>query len=149
MNGNEEELKREKLLQQVKDDPLHSTLVLECAYIHDRLGYEKDAVNFYERAIKLGLTQEQEIKAFLCLGSTYRAIGEYIKAKEIIELGMIKYPEHQEYKVFYSLILYNLQDYQSAMELLIKSLCETTKDEGILHYKRALLFYSDKLNQTW
>ncbi len=44
---------------------------------------------------------------------------------------------------------YNIDEHSKAMELLLSSLVETSKDEGILRYQRAIRFYSDKLNQTW
>lgn len=44
---------------------------------------------------------------------------------------------------------YNIGEYSTAMEILLNSLADTSSDEGILRYKRAIFFYSDKLNQTW
>jgi hypothetical protein len=35
------------------------------------------------------------------------------------------------------------------MELLLNSLADTSADEGILRYRRAIKFYADKLEQTW
>ena len=45
--------------------------------------------------------------------------------------------------------LYNLKEHSKAMELLLKCLISTTNDNEILSYKKALHFYSDKLDQTW
>lgn len=39
--------------------------------------------------------------------------------------------------------------YEKAMELLLSSVADTSSDEGILRYQRAIRFYSDKLDQTW
>ena len=33
--------------------------------------------------------------------------------------------------------------------ILLNSLADTSSDEGILRYQRAIRFYSDKLDQTW
>ena len=44
---------------------------------------------------------------------------------------------------------YNMGEYAKAMELLLNSLAETSRDPGILRYQRAIRFYSDKLNQIW
>ena len=44
---------------------------------------------------------------------------------------------------------YNIREYSKAMELLLNSLADTSSDEGILSYQRAIRFYSDKLDQTW
>jgi len=35
------------------------------------------------------------------------------------------------------------------MELLLINLAETTSDETILPYKKALLFYAPQLDQVW
>jgi len=45
--------------------------------------------------------------------------------------------------------LYNLQEYDNAMELLLKCIVDTTSDQEILSYKAAITFYSDKLDQIW
>jgi hypothetical protein len=44
---------------------------------------------------------------------------------------------------------YNIRRYAKAMELLLNSLADTSKDEGIQRYQRAIRFYSDKLDQAW
>jgi hypothetical protein len=35
------------------------------------------------------------------------------------------------------------------MEILLRNLVETTVDTNILEYKKALEFYSDKLDEVW
>jgi len=44
---------------------------------------------------------------------------------------------------------YNIGEHSKAMEFLLNSLADTSSDEGILHYQRAIRYYSDKLDQTW
>jgi hypothetical protein len=44
---------------------------------------------------------------------------------------------------------HNVGEHAKAMELLLNSLVDTSKDEGVLRYQRAIRFYSDKLNQIW
>jgi len=31
----------------------------------------------------------------------------------------------------------------------LNSLAETSKDEGVIRYRRAIQFYADKLDETW
>lgn len=62
---------------------------------------------------------------------------------------MNDFPNNNGLKVFYTMVLYNLNNYQEAMELLLKTLTETTCDTNILDYKEAILFYVDKLEDTW
>jgi hypothetical protein len=45
--------------------------------------------------------------------------------------------------------LYNLHRYQEATELLLTNLAETTSDETILAYKRAIVFYAPQLDRVW
>ncbi|NJC96017.1 MAG: tetratricopeptide repeat protein [Anaerolineae bacterium] len=121
----------------------------QCARIHDLLGLEREAIPFYEKAVEMGLSGEDLQGALLGMGSTYRCIGEYQKAKETFEHALEIFPGHHEYKAFLAMTQYNLGEYTKAMELLLNSLADTSKDEGILRYQRAIRFYSDKLDETW
>ncbi|WP_442598498.1 tetratricopeptide repeat protein [Neobacillus sp. D3-1R] len=129
--------------------PENAMVNYQCAWSCDVLGEEAAAVPYYEKAIQLGLPEEELQGALLGLGSTYRTLGEYEKSKDVLSKGVTLYPGNRALQVFYSMTLYNLKEHQRAMELLLKCLVETTSDEDILHYKRAITFYSDKLDQTW
>ncbi|MGG2087259.1 tetratricopeptide repeat protein [Priestia aryabhattai] len=135
-----------ELVKEFPDDALYN---YQCAWSFDILGEEEKAVPFYENAIKIGLPSKDMEGAVLGLGSTYRALGEYEKSKETFLKGMELFPDNHVIKVFYSMTLYNLKEHSKAMELILKCLLNTTNDNEILSYKRALNFYSDKLDQTW
>lgn len=47
------------------------------------------------------------------------------------------------------MVLYNLGRYEQGVELLLKIIAETSDDETIQSYKQAILFYADKLDETW
>ncbi|MEH6881743.1 tetratricopeptide repeat protein [Priestia megaterium] len=147
-NGNHKE-SNELLSELVKEFPDDALYNYQCAWSFDILGEEEKAVPFYENAIKIGLPSKDMEGAVLGLGSTYRALGEYEKSKETFLKGMELFPDKHVIKVFYSMTLYNLKEHSQAMELLLKCLINTTNDNEILSYKRALNFYSDKLDQTW
>lgn len=140
---------RAVLLQLHSEFPEDAQVNLQCAWIHDLLGLEREAIPFYEKAVATGLTGNDLQDALLGMGSTYRCIGEYQKAKDTFEKALSHFPNNNEFKVFLALTLYNLKEHNTAMEILLTSLLDTTKDEGILSYERALRFYSDKLDQTW
>jgi tetratricopeptide (TPR) repeat protein len=147
-NGNHKE-SNELLSELVKEFPDDALYNYQCAWSFDILGEEEKAVPFYENAIKIGLPSKDMEGAVLGLGSTYRALGEYEKSKDIFLKGTELFPDNHVIKVFYSMTLYNLKEYSKAMELILKCLINTTNDNEILSYKRALKFYSDKLDQTW
>lgn len=121
----------------------------QCAWIHDLLGLEREAIPFYEKAIQAGLSGEELQSALLGMGSTYRCIGEYQKAIEIFQQALSLFPDSHEFKVFLGMAYYNIGRYSTAMELLLNTLADTSSDAGVLRYQRAIRFYSDKLNQIW
>ncbi|MFV8827760.1 tetratricopeptide repeat protein [Alkalihalobacterium sp. APHAB7] len=137
------------LLKLVTEHPENAEVNYQCAWSYDVLGEEADAVPFYEKAIELGLPGEALEGALLGLGSTYRTLGEYEKSKRVFQRAVNEFPTNHAIKAFYAMTLYNTSDHKMAMELLLKSLLETTADETILKYKKAIYFYSDKLDETW
>lgn len=121
----------------------------QCAWIHDLLGLEREAIPFYEKAIQTGLSGEDLKRALLGMGSTYRCIGEYQKSIDTFRHALALFPDSHEFNVFLGMAYYNIGEHAKAMELLLNSLANTSSDEGILRYRRAIRFYSDKLNQIW
>ena len=139
----------ELLLKLVNEFPDDALINYQCAWSFDILGEEAKAVPFYENAIKLGLPPNDLEGALLGLGSTYRTLGEYEKSKNIFLKGIELFPNNKAIQTFYSMTLYNLNEHNKAVELLLKCLIDTTKDAEILKYKKAIDFYSDKLDQIW
>ena len=130
-------------LQLVKEFPQDAYINYQCAWSFDTLGDESQAVPFYETAISLGLPEKDQEGAFIGLGSTYRTLGEYDKSQKTLEQGLKQFPTNR------AMTLYNLESHQQAMELLLKNIMETSNDEHIQSYKKAIEFYSNKLDQTW
>lgn len=147
-SGKQEEA-RDALLQLHAEFPDDAQVNYQCAWIHDALGLEKEAIPFYEKAISAGLQGDDLRNALLGMGSTFRCIGEYQKAKETFETALEKFPDGNEFKVFLSMAYYNLKEHSKAMELLLNTVIETSKDENINQYQRAIKFYADKLDETW
>ncbi|EGL17551.1 MULTISPECIES: tetratricopeptide repeat protein [Paenibacillus] len=137
------------LLGLVREEPLVPSNWYQCAWIHDAMGLEKEAAPFYAKALELGLADEERRGAWLGLGSTYRTLGEYESARTCFRQAIREYPEAREFQVFYAMTLYNLGEHAQAMELMLRQLGETSGDEGIASYKKAILFYADKLDRVW
>ena len=140
---------RQLLLELHSEFPEDPQVNYQCAWIHDLLGFEKEAIPFYEKAIQTGLSNEDLKSALLGMGSTYRCIGEYQKSIETFQQARTLFPDSHEFNVFLGMAYYNIGNYSKAMEILLNSLADTSGDEGILRYQRAIRFYSDKLDQTW
>ncbi|MBM7095220.1 tetratricopeptide repeat protein [Bacillus sp. H-16] len=135
-----------KLVSEFPDD---ASVNYQCAWSFDLLGEEAKAVPFYEKAIQIGLPPKELEGALLGLGSTYRTLGEYEKSKAVFLKGIGLFPGNKALQTFYAMTLYNLNEHHKAMELLLKCLLDTTQDADILSYKKAIDFYSDKLDETW
>ncbi|MFJ7916567.1 MULTISPECIES: tetratricopeptide repeat protein [unclassified Lysinibacillus] len=133
----------------VKEEPENGYYQFQCAWTYDSLGKEQEAVPHYEKAIQLGLKPEFLVDAYLGLGSTYRALGQYEQSKRILEQALSEFPEAEHLKVFYAMTLYNLSEHSKAMETLLNTVIQTTNHKGIKQYSKAIKFYSDKLDQTW
>ncbi|MDN7240583.1 tetratricopeptide repeat protein [Planococcus sp. N028] len=144
-----QEASNKLLLELAGNYPENPQVNYHCAWSFDVLGKEEKAVPYYEKAIRLGLTGKDLEGALLGLGSTYRTLGEYQKSERTFLKGIELFPINYAMKAFYSMTLYNLKEHQAAMEMLISCLVQTSTDEDILVYKRALEFYSDKLDETW
>ncbi len=121
----------------------------QMAWLCDLEGREREAVPFYVRAIAGRLSVDERRGALLGLGSTYRALGEYPEAVEVLRRGVWEFPEDRAMQTFLALALYNAEGCREAVELLLKNLVETTSDPKIRSYERALRFYADRLDEVW
>jgi tetratricopeptide (TPR) repeat protein len=139
----------EILLRLAQMYPEHPSINYQCAWSFDLLGEEAKAVPYYEQAIELGLSPEELEGALLGLGSTYRTLGEYEQSKKVFQKAMEVFPTNRAVQTFYAMTLYNLNDHHKAMELLLKCLIDTTTDDKLLSYQKAIEFYSNKLDVTW
>ena len=137
------------LVELARQNADNAYIQYQCAWSFDRLGEESKAVPYYKAAIQGGLEKEDLENAYLGLGSTYRALGEYEKSKTVFEKAILQFPDHQGLKVFYAMTLYNLRKHEKAMSLLLNSVVAATSDQTILNYKKAIEFYADKLDKTW
>lgn len=131
------------------ENPDDALVNYHTAWLHDAMGDESGAVPYYERAIALGLPDDDLRGALLGLGSTYRTLGQYDKAVATLRRGMEQFPDAGQFPTFLAMALYNTGEHAQAMELLLKTLANASTDPGIQRFQRAILFYADKLDETW
>lgn len=114
----------------------------QCAWAHDLLGQEREAVPFYERAIRLGLSAKDLEGAYLGLGSSLRCLGQARLAAGVLGKGAARFPKSRALRVFWSMALLDSGRGREAMGILLRELGETSADPGILRYRRAILGYA-------
>ncbi|MGE7918045.1 tetratricopeptide repeat protein [Viridibacillus sp. NPDC093762] len=132
-----------------RDYPEDGLVNYQTAWSLDVLGLENEAIPYYEKAILLGLNNQDEPNAYLGLGSTYRTIGEYQKSEKVLQEGITKYPDFKALQVFYAMTLFNLKKHEDSIGQLLDVIISSTKDESIKEYERAIHFYKDKLHLVW
>lgn len=132
----------------LRSNPNDPDVNYQIAWTCDFMGKESEAVPFYEAAIAQGLREDRS-GAMLGLGSTYRCLGEYKKSLKVFDQAINEFPENRSLRVFRALTLYNLGQTEESVSQLLVQLLDTTNDDSIRYYERALRFYSDKLNETW
>lgn len=137
------------LLDLAKKYPDDAEINFYCASTHDVLGFEKEAIPFYEKAILFGIQGELREKTFIQLGSSYRCIGDYYSSRKVLSQGLREFPSNMALQSFLALTLYNLNKDKEAVSLLIKSLATASSDDWIKQYSNALKFYAENLDETW
>jgi tetratricopeptide (TPR) repeat protein len=136
------------LKKMLETAPSDAQLNYQCAWCHDVLGLEKEAIPYYEKAIACGLPDDDAKEAYLGLGSTYRTVGEYEKSESTLTEGLERY-EDNAIRTFLAMAKYNLGKHDQAMEILLSLLANTSDDPSIKSFRKAIAYYSDKLDVKW
>jgi tetratricopeptide (TPR) repeat protein len=118
--------------------PDDAEITYQTAVAHDNLGLSRKAIPFYLRALDQGLSGPDLERALMGLGSTYRGLGEYQQAEEILRRAVREFPHNRAIQVFLAMTLYNSQEYKEAMEIVLTNLMETTSDEKLQYFKRGI-----------
>ena len=147
-SGRDEEA-RDLLVQLRAERPDDAAVNLQCAWVHDKLGLEREAVGYYEAALQHGLDDEPLHDALLGLGSTYRALGEYDSALDALTRGVGEFPADNGLRVFHAMALYNTGHAKQACETLLNVITETSGDPTVTRYRNAISEYAADLDRTW
>lgn len=140
---------RNLLVQLAAEFPTNPVVQYRTACVYDFLGMEREAIPYYHAAIEHDLPDADLRAAYLGLGSTYRTLGLYDESKKILLEGLSHFPDANEMKVFLAMTLYNLGENHEALSSLLKVIMDTTADEQVINYERAVRFYADDLNKKW
>ncbi|MEV5749615.1 tetratricopeptide repeat protein [Actinoallomurus sp. NPDC052308] len=140
---------RERLLDLAERYPEDAEIAYQTAWAHDVLGLEAEAVPFYERALTgSGLSADDRHGAFLGLGSTYRVLGRYDRARATLRRGLEEFSGDAALTAFLAMTSYNLGESRDAVAGLLKALAATSGDPRVQGYRRAIEYYADHLDET-
>lgn len=135
-----------RLLDVYADDPI---VLYEVGGSYDVLGKEKEAIPYYEKAIAAGLEGADLQECLVCLGSSYRNVGEFSTAVDTLEKAAAQFPNNNSSRAFLALAYYSDGREEEAVRLLLDLLLKTTRDEDILSFASALDYYKDNLDEVW
>lgn len=134
------------LLEQHPNDPV---VLFEVGGSYDVLGLEPEAIPYYRKAIDKGLRGSDLQECLVCLGSSYRVVGNHQESVEVLEDAVDRFPDDNSGRAFLALAYYSNEQYQESVKLLLELLLTTTKDEEILSYAEPLDYYKDNLDEEW
>ncbi|ENG8415216.1 tetratricopeptide repeat protein [Listeria monocytogenes] len=143
------ETARTQALAELKNNSDNAELHYYAAWAHDALGKEDAAIPFYEKAIQLGLPVDSRKEAYIGLGSTYRITGQPEKASLLFQTVLQEFPDNNALRTFSVMAKYNQGLEKEALQEALILLTQTTSDEDILSYKKAIQFYAQDLDATF
>ena len=117
----------------------------QIAWTCDVLGKEAEALPYYEKAVALGLSENELAGALIGLGSTLRSLGHYDRAIKVLRSALAQFPDNREFEVFLAMALHGAGQNTEAMKLLLTTIADTTEDPGLTTYQRAIRFHASKL----
>jgi tetratricopeptide (TPR) repeat protein len=97
--------------------PRAADVWLESAQALDRLGREEQAIPFYERAIRLGLSGSALRDALICLGSSLRTVGRVQEAVRRFQQAKRRFPDDVVVELFLALGYHDAAQATEALRL--------------------------------
>lgn len=110
----------------------------QLAWTCDVLGREAEALPYYEKAVALGLPDNELAGALLGLGSTLRQLGQFERSVSVLRSAKLQFPDNREFDAFLALTLHAAGQPAEALRLALETLCDTSEDQGIRAYQRAI-----------
>jgi tetratricopeptide (TPR) repeat protein len=117
--------------------------VLERAGARDSAGRPAEAVPLYERALRLGLDEENRPQAVIQLASSVRNLGRNEEARAMLEAELRDHPDapyRDEVAAFLALALVTAGDAERAASVALVALAPHLKryTRSVTHYAREL-----------
>lgn len=140
---------QELLLSLLQDYPEDPMVLFEVGGSYDLIGYADEAISYYEDAIEMGLDGSELQECMICLGISYRGIGNPKHAVEILEEAAEKFPDDSSIKAFLALSYYSNEQYAQAIQQLLDVVLKNESDEQIMAYADTLDYYKENLDEVW
>ena len=125
----------QELLREHPDDP---RLVYEVGGSYDTAGQEQIAVEYYTRALDLGLDGDLRRRCLLQLASTLRNLDRVAESLAMFDKAITEYPDSSSLKVFKALTLHASARANAAFALLLTTIADHLDSPEIARYETAI-----------
>lgn len=131
------------LLTSLEGNQNSARLNFYIAVCYDAMSREKRAVPYYERALNLGLPDDNKHDAILGLGSTLRITGDYERSIEVLTDGLEKFPESTYMRLFRSLALFDAGRGEASVYDLFEIVREKLLNPGDGFYNSIVNYFKE------
>jgi len=131
-----------------KEDEKNPDIHYQIGWTLDASGKSSQAIEHYEKSLELGL-QDDRNGCYLALGSSLRAIGKYTESEKFLKSAILEFPSDKALKMFYAMTLYNVNRSKEAISILLQLLMDSTLDDELKVYKRAIDGYAEDLDRVY
>lgn len=128
------------LLEQYPDHPL---VVFEMAGAYDFAGREAEALPYYQRALRLGLPDDQMKYLYVQMGSTQRNLRLHADALATLREGIARFPDYRPLRAFLALALHSAGQCGDALAEMLE--LTLNAPDFYPEYRRALGEYAAEL----
>lgn len=129
----------------VAEHPGDPAAQIEAAYGHDRNGFERAAVSYYDEAYRLGVPAELERRFLVGYGSTLRNVGRIDDAVAVLAQAVADDPSYPAYAAFLALALLSAGHAKEAVAAMLGCALDAAKPGAFDGYERALAEYHREL----
>jgi tetratricopeptide (TPR) repeat protein len=132
----------------VHEHPGDPHALFEAACAHDRLGLERQAIQFYDELYRLGPPAELRRRFYVGYGSTLRNVGRVDDAIGVLGVAIAEDPEYPAFHAFLALALLQAGHPRTALATMLGCALDAARAGAFDGYERALTEYHRELLQT-
>lgn len=125
----------------LSEEPNNPEINYYCAVIHDLLGFDKKAINYYEQSISNNVQGELLEKTLIQLGICYRRNGKNNMAIKIFEKAIKHFPNNLAIQSLLAISnLYSQKVDPKVVSMLLNVITTSSSDPWIKEYSRFIKY---------
>jgi tetratricopeptide (TPR) repeat protein len=122
----------------LNEHPDNARLVYEVGGAYDTAGHEQAAVEYYTRALELGLDPDARRRCLLQFASTLRNLDRVDDSLAMFDQAIAEYPDSPSLKVFKAPTLHASDRANAGSALLLTTIADHLESPEIARYEAAI-----------